>query len=479
MASSFSAKHRSFWLEQALAQTETPSSGLMGDHKSDLLIVGGGFVGLWTAIQIKKMDPACEVLLIEQDICGGGASGRSGGFVLSWWPKLTSLIKICGEEDALRIVRDSENAIHDISDFCKTNAIDAGMRSMPWLWGSTAIAHDDAWRGVVDSARRLGENPFQEVSADEARRRSGSMAFRGGVIDTSAATVQPAKLARGLMRVALELGVRIYENTRLVSFSRSQPVVAKLEHGSIRAEKMILATNAWAAQLPELARSIIPITSDMIMTAPAPDEIKACGMARDLCFTDSQTMVNYYHPTDDGRIAFGKGGWGIAWKGNIGANFERNRVRAQSVEGDFRLYYPGFKNIAITHDWCGPIDRTPNSLPLIGHFKNHPNIHYGIGWSGNGIGPSHLGGKILASVALAKVNHWSQYPILNRSVGRFPPEPVRFLGAHVVRTAVASKERDELNGNKPSFIASALARLAPAGLEDKSQKVPIPFPAGK
>jgi glycine/D-amino acid oxidase-like deaminating enzyme len=179
-------------------------------------------------------------------------------------------------------------------------------------------------------------------------------------------------------------------------------------------------------------------------------------------------MVDYYHATDAGRVAFGKGGWGIALAGRIGPRFDRDERRARRVEEDLRRTYPTLSGTPITHDWCGPIDRTPNSLPLLGHLGGRPHIVYGVGWSGNGVGPSVLGGKILASLVLKTADDWGRYPLIERSAGRFPPEPIRFVGAHVVRAAVASKERSEIGGEKPSRLAVALSRLAPAGLEDKT-----------
>jgi glycine/D-amino acid oxidase-like deaminating enzyme len=180
-------------------------------------------------------------------------------------------------------------------------------------------------------------------------------------------------------------------------------------------------------------------------------------------------MVDYYHVTREGRVAFGKGGWGIAFGGRIGAGFDRDSERARTVEADLRRTYPGLAGVPVTHDWSGPIDRTPNSLPLLGRFARAPHIGYGVGWSGNGVGPSVIGGKVLASLVLERDDDWSRHPLVGRSAGRFPPEPIRWVGAHFVRTAVASKERAEIRGRRPSRLAVALSRFAPAGLEDKGK----------
>ncbi len=463
------ARHRSFWLQEALGDAPD-APAFEGDGRADVAILGGGYVGLWTAIRIREQDPGCDVVVLEQDVCGGGASGRNGGFVLSWWPKIASLVRLCGEPDALEIARDSEASIGEIADFCRDHGIDAHFRRGGWLWTATTRAQLGAWDSVVSTCARLGAEAFRPLSPADVARRSGSDVHRAGVLDASAATVQPARLARGLRRVALESGVRLYENTRVRSFSRGRPVIVRLEHGRLRADRLVVAANAWAAGIRELSGSLVAITSDMVMTAPAPNRLRAIGWTGGECITDSQMMVDYYHATRDGRVAFGKGGWGIALGGRIGPDFDRNPRRARAVEADLRRTYPSLADVPVTHDWSGPIDRTPTSLPLLGRLGGRPHIVYGVGWSGNGVGPSVLGGRILASLALGRDDRWSRYPLVDRrrELGRFPGEPIRFLGAHVVRGAVARKERAEREDRKPAWIDERLSRLAPAGLEDKT-----------
>jgi glycine/D-amino acid oxidase-like deaminating enzyme len=325
-----------------------------------------------------------------------------------------------------------------------------------------------SWAGVLSAAEKLGVEPFRRLTPEEVARRKGSPVHRARVWDPSAATLQPAVLARGLRRVALEAGVRIYEHTRVRSFSRGRPVVLRTDRGRLTAGKLVIAANAWAAGIRELSRAIVAVSSDMLVTAPAPGALARIGWTGGECITDSQMMVDYYHATRDGRIAFGKGGWGIALGGRIGADFDRNSRRARTVEADFRRAYPTLADVPVTHDWSGPIDRTPNSLPVLGRLGGRPHIVYGVGWSGNGVGPSVIGGKILASLVLERDDDGSRHPLVGRAAGRFPPEPIRWIGAHVVRGAVARKERAEARERRPSRIDVALSRLAPAGLEDKT-----------
>jgi putative aminophosphonate oxidoreductase len=461
-----SYKHRSFWLQE-IAGDAPDAPALQGTIMTDVAIAGGGYVGLWTAIRIKELMPACDVTVLEQDICGGGASGRNGGFVLSWIPKFSTFSALFGVQDALQMAKESVAAIGELADFASRHGIDADFRKGGWLWTATSRAQFGAWENLVQLCERNGLSAFQRLEPEEVAARSGSSVHRAGVYAAEAAIVQPATLVRGLRRVALELGVHICEHTSLKKFTRTSPVRIDTECGTVTANKLVIATNAWAANIRELSRAITVISSDMVATEPIAPLLQEIGWQRDLSITDSQTMVDYYRITRDGRVAFGKGGWTIALGGNIGPDFDRQAMRAAEVIADFRRYYPRLERVAITHDWSGPIDRTPDSLPLIGYLGGRKNICYGIGWSGNGVGPSVIGGKILASLALEKDTHWSRYPLVGRRAASFPPEPMRFVGAHLVRAAVASKEKAEIDDRKPSPLAVRVSRFAPAGLEDK------------
>jgi glycine/D-amino acid oxidase-like deaminating enzyme len=229
----------------------------------------------------------------------------------------------------------------------------------------------------------------------------------------------------------------------------------------------VIAANAWSARLRELSRSIAVISSDIVATAPITERLAEIGWKRDLSITDSQTMVDYYRISRDDRIVFGKGGGRLGFGANVGANFDRDPSRTPDVIADLLRYYPALAGVPITHDWCGPIDRTPDSLPILGHLGKHENIVYGIGWSGNGVGPSSIGGRILASLALNRKDEWSSHPLVNRKSPGFPPEPIRYLGGKIIRAAVARRERAEIEDQKPAWLDVQLSKLAPAGLEDK------------
>jgi putative aminophosphonate oxidoreductase len=459
-------QHRSHWLQEVLpGEQDCPT--LVGNERADVAIIGGGMVGLWTALRIKERDPGCDVVVLERDVCGGGASGRNGGFVMSWWPKLASLVRVAGRDDAVALARASEAAIGELGRYLEDHSIDAAFHRGGWLWTATSAAQIGAWEPVMRLCDELGVQPFGRLETEEVARRTGSPRHLAGVFEPAVATVQPAALVRGLRRVALEHGVRVFERTRVTKLGRQRPALLTTPGGRVTAEKVVIATNAWAANLVELHLRLVVISSDIVLTAPIPERLKEIGWGGGEAITDSQMMVDYYRTTRDGRIAFGKGGWGIALAGRVPRSFDRHPGRARLVAGDLRRYYPSLSDVPIVNDWSGPIDRTPDSLPLLGYLGGRRHLIHGVGWSGNGVGPSFLAGRVLSALALEADDEWSRVPLINRPPKRFPPEPVRFLGAQIVRQAVVAKERAENAGRRPAWAAEQLAKLAPAGIEDK------------
>ena len=456
---------RSLWLDEALAGAED-APVLEDGTRADVCVVGGGYTGLWTAIRLKEHDPALDVVLVEGDVCGGGASGRNGGFVLSWWAKFAKLEHAVGAEEALRLCRASAEAVGAIEGFCAEHGIDCHFRHDGWLWAATSEAQLGAWDSTLAALERHGEAPFRPLEPAEAARRAGSPTHLGGVLEETAATVQPALLARGLRGVALARGVRVFERSPMTRLERSRPPVVHTARGRVRAERVVLALNAWLAQVPELARSIFVLASDIVATDPVPERLAELGLTDGIAISDSRLLVNYYRTTLDGRLAFGQGGGLIARGGRIGQAFHGvpPPARTAEVTASLRALYPALADVPAPLAWTGPIDRTHDALPVLGRLGGRPEIVFGGGWSGNGVGPSELGGRMLASLALGLDDEWAHSAELLPPRGGFPPEPIRSVGARVVRAAVARRERAEDAGRRPGPLTARVASLAPAGL---------------
>jgi putative aminophosphonate oxidoreductase len=460
------ARRRALWLQEALAvEPEAElAEPLTGAHRADICIVGGGYTGLWTALHIKWSDPSVDVMLLEADFCGAGASGRNGGFVTGWWTKLQSLIDMYGEAEAMRLAGAAAEGVAAIGRVCDEHGIDADFRPEGVIITATAPAHVAALENMLQAARDRNLDVFTELSPAETARRTGSAVHLGGIWDRTGARVQPALLARGLRRVALAHGVRIWERSPAVEIVRGSPPVVRTALAAVVADKVVLAMNAWLTSLPEIRRTVLPMSSDMVATAPIPRRLEEIGWTGGECVADEHMMVHYYRTTRDGRIAFGKGGCSHAFLGQITQSFEDPGRRIARTEQSFRRIYPMLADVPITHTWTGPIDRSETNSPFFGHLDGNPDILYGVGYSGTGVGPSYLGGRILASSALDLRDEWQESPINRGPRALYPYDPIRYFGGNLVRTAVLAKEAD-LNADRPSGPAvEFLHRFVPSGL---------------
>jgi glycine/D-amino acid oxidase-like deaminating enzyme len=456
---------RSLWLQEALAGEEDADLRVLGEHvHADVCVVGGGYTGLWTALRLVELEPGATVTLVEADICGGGPSGRNGGFAISWWAKLETLIQRVGEDEAIRLARVADPVPAEIGEFCAREGIDCHFQSSGWLWTATSPAQVDSWNGAVEAAARFGERPYELLSGEEARERVGAPVHLAAAFEAGAATVHPALLARGLRRLALARGVRIFERSPLVELDRERGVV-RTPGGSVEAGAIVLATGAWMASVRELRRAVVPVSSNMVATEPIPERLEESGWTGGECISNCRLMVHYYRRTKDGRVAFGQGGHRHAFAGRFDDDgvFGSDSEATERLRKDLERLVPAARGAAITHSWGGPIDRTRDGLPFFGRLPGRARVVYGVGFSGNGVAQSLTAGRILASSALGRDDEWAGCG-LNRGVpGRFPPEPIRYVGGIVVRGAVRRKEEKEDRGEALDSLTRRVASLAPSG----------------
>ncbi len=466
-----SARRRPYWLAAALAAKDAPlAAPLVGDARAELAIVGGGYTGLWTAILAKQRRPALDVIVLEADLCGAGASGRNGGCALTWATKFLTLRRLYGEAEAARLVRASERAILDIEAFVAAHRIDCDWRRDGTLYTATAAAQLGASDAVMDALSARGLSSWQKLPTAEVQRRAGSRDHLEGWYSPLAATVQPAKLARGLRRVALDLGVRVHEQTPMLALEPGRPTTLRTPGGSVRAERTVLAINAWmATAFRAFRRSIVIVSSDMVITEPAPAALATTGLERGVSVLDSRTFVHYYRSTPDGRLMLGKGGNTFAFGGRMLPVFDQASPYREPLGRRLAAFMPALAGTPIASSWNGPSDRSVTGLPFFGRLPGRPEVLYGFGYSGNGVGPTRMGGEILASLALGEDDVWSRSALVQGPRGHFPPEPARYLGSLLVRNAIRRKEAAEDAGRPPRGWDVRLARLAAAaGKADKA-----------
>jgi len=444
---------------------------LDGSERVDIAVVGGGYTGLWTALNAKERDPAVSVMILEADLCGSGASGRNGGFAFGWWPKIEVLIDRVGREEALWLAREADDAVLELGRLTEQEGINAEYRQGGWIWSATSPAQDAAWSGAVKTAESLGEQPFREMSETEVQEVTGSTAHLGAVFADVAATVHPAKLSRGLAELAVRRGIEVRERTPVLEIDRSTGTL-KTAQGDVRASTIVLATNAWLAGIPELRRAIVPLSSDVVATEPMAEDLRASGWTGGESISDSRLLVNYYRTTEDGRVVFGKGGGALGGFGRIPGGFDFSEALVRNTEESLRKLVPASEGVPTTKGWGGAVDRSSDGLPIFGNLGGGgpTPILYGAGFSGNGVVPSMLAGRILAARALGLDDEWSNSGLARGIPGKFPPEPFRSVGGVLVRESVRRKETAEDAGRSTDPVTAKLASLAPSGFFKPSEK---------
>jgi glycine/D-amino acid oxidase-like deaminating enzyme len=468
---------RSWWLQEVLARDPgPPCPPLDTPARADVCIVGGGYTGLWTALEIRRRSPDTSVVVLEEDICGGGASGRNGGFATSWWDELPELIERFGERHALVLAEATTRAIGEIGEFHESRGI-AGYRQAGNISMATCQAQVGKWRATLAALAQVGRSErAQELTGDEVRRRTGCPLALAGVLFPDGATVQPAFYARGLRAAALEAGVRIYEHTPMLALRRDRPALIETPRGSVEADAVVLATNAWLARLRDLRRAIVPVASYIVLTEPARERIARIGWTGGEALGDERLLVHYTHVTHDGRIAFGRGGGAIGPLGRVSWAMEHDRRVVETVARDFRRFFPELADLRLTHAWGGPIDRAPGHLPFAGSLDGAEHVRYFAGYSGNGVAPTRVGAQVLASLTLGARDELTATGIADGPPGYLPPEPLRSLGGVLVRTAVRRAEAAEERERAPDPISRLGRRLVwsttPRALEPRLRRRP-------
>ncbi len=425
------------------------------------MIVGGGYTGMWAAWHVKQLELGARVVLLEADRCGYGPSGRNGGFCNLMWFSLPNMRERWGDAEALAVARAAEAAAVGVGEFCEAEGVDAWYRHGGYLQVSTAEAHDTVWHRALEACRELGvDDAVQPLAAEQVAERCASPAFRGGAFYPKAATVQPARLALGLRERLRGCGVEVYERSRVSRVVGSPSgVEVRTAVGTVRADRAVLAVGAAAkSHRGPLHNRLSVASSHIVLTEPVPELLEEIGWTGGECITDSRGLINYFRTTPDGRIAFGWGGGRIAMGARLHGLSELDPEVASLAAKHLWQYFPGLEGRAITHAWGGPIDASPTHLPLV--LPLHGNRAFAAaGYTGNGVGPSHMVGRTLASLALDRHDEPSRLAFVDPSPPRVPPEPLHWLGGEAIRWGIERKEQAQLSSRSPDPISSLLARI--------------------
>jgi glycine/D-amino acid oxidase-like deaminating enzyme len=447
-----------WWLEEAGAGDLVPAPPLEGDASADVVIVGGGYLGLWTAWQLRELEPELDVVVLEAALCGHGPSGRNGGFCETLWGEAATLTKQAGGAAALAVCQASEDAVRGIGEWCRANDVDAWYRPAPMLHVATTRSQLGAWDDAIEACAALGAaDELVTLTAEETRARCDSPLFLGGASQRLNATVQPARLGLGLRRRLLDRGVRFHERTQVTRLERDGRVETRT--GRVRAGAAVLAVNSAAVGFPGYRMSLAVASSHIVLTEPVPDVLEELGWTGGEAVVDSRTLVHYLRTTRDCRIAFGWGGGVMGFDARRSSRLELDpHVIAHTREALVR-FFPQLAGRRVTHAWGGPIDVSPTHLPI---FGSRGRVHHGFGFTGNGVGPTYLGGEILARLALDRRDARTALAIVEPSRKLFPPEPFRYVGGSFIRRGLLRKDAVEDEGREPDLptrLVTSLPRL--------------------
>jgi len=457
-------KSRSFWLQEALAaDAGAPCPALEDNLSVDVCVVGGGFCGLWTAYELGERDPSLVIAILEADICGGGASGATGGVFDPGWPNTLGLCRAFGEKEGLRYITALAAQTKELRDWCTRHEADIHFHEDGMVFVRAADWQPEPDRACVEflAARGLGDR-LRILDADELDRFARLPQARGGLWCGDAATVQPAQLARELRRVLLERGVRICEGTPVIGLRSGKPVLVSTPRATVRAERVVVASGAWAVVLPAFRRALCPMVHSMVVTEPIPELLEQVGWRSHTGLGDCRNVFCYARRTEDDRVAIGGGSMCVVYDRRVGrlpgcsvSRALTSPVGAQIAAEGLHWLFPLLENVRFTHAWTGLLDVSAASLPF---FTSSPDgkVHAGLGFSGHGLAPTKLGGKTLASLALQTGDEWARLGVVGPPMSALPPEPLRWLAARSLIAAITASDLKQQRGG----AATARGRLA-------------------
>jgi glycine/D-amino acid oxidase-like deaminating enzyme len=449
-----------YWIEEA--GTVEPSPALTGEREADVLVVGGGYTGMWTAWYARQLEPEARVVLLEaEEVCGHGPSGRNGGFCNAMWFSLASMCDRWGAEAALATAHAAQAAVGRIERFCADQGVDAWFRPAGYVQVSTAPPHDCTWLDAVEACQEMGmPEMLRPLSRAEVTARCNSPAFRAGAESPTSATVQPARLALGLREQLLAAGVEIYESTAVRSFQEAgDGVEARTDVGAVRADRAVLAIGSAAKGRHGPLRGRLTVASShIVLTEPVPDVLEELGWTGGECITDSRALLHYFRTTKDGRIAFGWGGGRIAMGARTKGRAELDAAVIAEAADHLHDYFPQLRGRRLTHAWGGPIDASPTHLPAVTTL-GQGRAFVAAGYTGNGVGPSNMVGRTLASLAFNREDDHTRLAFVDPKTPRVPPEPFHWLGGESIRLAIEKKEQAEMAGHQPNRGVSAIAKV--------------------
>lgn len=438
---------------------------LTRDVDVDVAIVGGGFTGLWTALSIVSADPSVRVAIVEAEVAGFGASGRNGGWCAALFAASDARIARDHGVDAARAMR---RALQATVDEVGRAAAELGI-DCAFAKGGTIVAARNAAQVAratheVDKARVLGyaEEDLRWMTADEARAELAMAGVLGATYTPHCASLDPARLARGVADAAERRGVSIYEGTPALEVVPAAPgrrPSVRTAGATVRADVVVRAVEAWTPTLPGERRTLAPLYSLMVATEPLDASAwSAIGLSRRQTFADHRHLVVYGQRTADGRMAFGGRGAPYHFASAVRGAFDSaSRIHA-ALRRTVVEMFPDLRGVQFTHAWGGPLAAPRDWFSSVG-FDWRLGLAWAGGYVGDGVAASNLAGRTLADLVLSSDTDLVHLPWVDHRWRKWEREPLRWLGINAGLWAMKAADRSERRSGKRSVVATRLARL--------------------
>jgi glycine/D-amino acid oxidase-like deaminating enzyme len=448
----------SLWLD-AVDDDLTPRPSLEGDRDVDVAIVGAGYTGLWTAYALKQHDPSLRVVLLEREIAGFGASGRNGGWCSDFFP--VSWDRVAREKgpDAQRQMhRALVMGIDDVATTAARERIDADIVRGGCLTLAMTSLQESVLRAeaVASWHRDDADLALTCLNRDETAERVRVADCRGAHYTRNCARLHPAKLVRGLAYAVERLGGEILERTAVLEL---HPHAAVTLRGTVRAQTVVRATEAFTPRFRAEHRTLLPLYSLMIATAPLSDEMWAeIGWSHGETLHDGRHLIIYAQRTADNRIAFGGRGAPYHFGSKVVGNFDRNTAVFSALEKTLHDLLPQTRGVPITHRWGGPIGIARDWYPSV-TIDRERGIATAGGYVGDGVTASNVAGRTLADLILERDTELTNLPWVQHHSRRWEPEPLRWLAVNLSVQAMRSADAVERRTGRPSLQARLVSRL--------------------
>lgn len=449
----------SLWHETA-GDDLVPRAALPGSATADVAIVGAGFTGLWTAYYLKRAQPDLGIMVLEGEVAGFGASGRNGGWLSDLFPSSEAKLAALpgsSREQAIRMRQAMRNTIDEVGAVTAEEGIDCHFHKGGTLVFARSKSQLRRARAEVAAAREWGgrEEDLRLLTADEATALARASRVLGATYSPHCARIHPARLARGLADTVSRMGVVLHEQTTALSI---EPGAVRTEHGTVRAEVVVRATEGFTPGLAGEERAMVPVYSLIVATERlSPDVWNTIGLADRPTFADHRHLTIYGQRTADDRLVFGGRGAPYHFGSAIKPSFDRDpgRIFAGLRETLVDLF-PALGDVAFTHEWGGPIGIPRDWMASVG-LDRRTGLGWAGGYVGDGVSTTNLAGRTLADLITGVPSELTTLPWVNHRSRRWEPEPLRWLAINAGLRTMSLADREERITGRASVLAKAMA----------------------